>query len=255
MTKGECGAVRKWGWAVLGPASGASSPRSILAHALSLAVGPERTKRRGRLIAIATVLESCVAGGVPRFPTHPHARDDASRRAGNASSLFCHLSFSICHLSFSASLRSPVVTRCALPSRPHYNEPMSRRSSRGFSLVEVMAALLILSFVLITSLAVFVERQRRLQRADELIVVTQALVNETEVLRHEPYSSLHPGAAQPFTTTTEILGSLPSAETEVKVEQWKPGVKLVTLTVRWREGTASQSLQLVRADTGGGTFW
>ena len=54
---------------------------------------------------------------------------------------------------------------------------------RGFTLIEVLIALLILAVVITTTLLVFVERTRRLQDATETILAYQALSNEGEVRR------------------------------------------------------------------------
>jgi prepilin-type N-terminal cleavage/methylation domain-containing protein len=51
------------------------------------------------------------------------------------------------------------------------------RLQRGFTLIETLVGLLILAFILTTSLTVFVERQRRLRHADETIAAYQALAN------------------------------------------------------------------------------
>ncbi|MEA2489261.1 MAG: hypothetical protein QOH21_1053, partial [Acidobacteriota bacterium] len=51
---------------------------------------------------------------------------------------------------------------------------------RGFSLTEVLVALLILTLVITSSLVVFVERNRRMQQASELVLAYQALSNEAE---------------------------------------------------------------------------
>jgi len=126
---------------------------------------------------------------------------------------------------------------------------------RGFSLIETLAGLLILAFVLTTSLTVFTARQKRLRDADELIAVYQALANEAEVSRVIPFSSLKTGESS-FRSDTSILANLRGAETRVVVSKWKADTKLVSITVAWNEGTRSETLSLVRANTGpGGSFW
>jgi hypothetical protein len=41
----------------------------------------------------------------------------------------------------------------------------------------------------------------------------------------------------------------------VKVDDVKPGVKNVTMTVRWRGGERVARLTIVRVDTGGQPLW
>lgn len=131
------------------------------------------------------------------------------------------------------------------------------RDERGFSLVEIMAALLILTFVITTSLWAFLERNKRLQQASELILAYQALANEAEYRRRDPYAGLE---AEPifFKSDPRLLTPLAPFVTAVKVDVVKPGVKNVTMTVRWRNGEREARLAIVRVDTGapgGGTLF
>ncbi len=126
---------------------------------------------------------------------------------------------------------------------------------KGFSLVEVLAALLILAFVLTTSLLVFTQRQKRLRDADEMVVVWQALANEAEYVRLAPYSSFTSGTKREFESGTTLLKTLHRSETSVEAIDWKPGLKRVVLTVTWNGGARRARLTVVRAATPGGQFW
>src|SRR4051812_27847652 len=64
-----------------------------------------------------------------------------------------------------------------LIGRGVYNHLLMRRQ-RGFSLAEVLVGVLILGIVVSTSLAVFVERKKRLQQAREVTLAYQVLANE-----------------------------------------------------------------------------
>jgi prepilin-type N-terminal cleavage/methylation domain-containing protein len=126
---------------------------------------------------------------------------------------------------------------------------------RGFSLIETLAGLLILAFVLTTSLAVFTERQKRLRQADELIAVYQALANEAEVSRVIPFSSLSPGTSS-FRSDTSILDGLSGTTTTITVTPWENGARLVEMRVDWNDGARSETLTIVRTNAGGGgSFW
>lgn len=126
---------------------------------------------------------------------------------------------------------------------------------RGFSLIETLVGLLILAFVLTTSLAVFTERQKRLRQADEYIVVYQALANEAEASRVIPFASLTPGSSS-FRSDTTILDELRDVKTSVTVSNWKSGARMVEMTVEWNEGTRTESMSIVRVNMGhGGSFW
>ena len=102
-------------------------------------------------------------------------------------------------------------------------------SQGGFSLPEVLAALLIVTFVITVSFTAFLERNRRLEQASEIMLVYQSLANEAEFRRRINFALL--------------------------LDDVKPGVKNVTMTVRWRGGERVARLTIVRVDTGGQPLW
>jgi prepilin-type N-terminal cleavage/methylation domain-containing protein len=124
---------------------------------------------------------------------------------------------------------------------------------RGFSLVEVLVSLLILTLVITTTLAMFLERNRRLQQANETILAYQALANEAEVLRRVDFKDLAP--ATDFQSGTAILAPLAPFTVAATVDQPKAGVKTVTLTITWKQGKHHAELELTRVDTGGTNLW
>lgn len=128
------------------------------------------------------------------------------------------------------------------------------RRQRGFSLVEILVAFMILSIVMTISLAAFVERSRRLQQASEIILAYQALANEAEYRRRMDYASLE---AQPpeFVSDVAVLDPLKPFATIVAVKQVQPGIKSVLMTIRWNEGQRQAKLELLRVDTGGSNLW
>jgi prepilin-type N-terminal cleavage/methylation domain-containing protein len=130
------------------------------------------------------------------------------------------------------------------------------RRRRGFSLIELLAAILILTLVITTSLIAFTARRARAQQALETIVAYQALANEAEWRRRVPYDNLirEPQETE-FHTDTSILAPLRPFSTIVAVEQNGSALRKVTLTIRWRHGERSAKLTLLRADTGGGPLW
>ena len=133
-----------------------------------------------------------------------------------------------------------------------YNRVMRRE--RGFSLIEVLAALLILTLVITMSLAAFVERNKRLRQASEMILAYQALANEAEYRRRVNFDGLETAPVQ-FMSDTKILAPLAPFGTVVAVQRTQQRVKNVTLTVRWNNGTREAKLALVRVDTGGTNLW
>lgn len=128
------------------------------------------------------------------------------------------------------------------------------REERGFTLVEVLAALAIVTFVITTSLYAFLERNKRLQQASEIILAYQALANEAEYWRRVDFALLAT-KGDTFLSDTTVLAPLAPYGTAVKIDDVKPGVKNVTLTIRWRNGQRDARLGVVRVETGGGSLW
>ena len=124
---------------------------------------------------------------------------------------------------------------------------------RGFTLIELLFALLILTVIITTSLAVFVERTRRLAQASDIMLVWQVLANEAEIVRRVHYANLD--SVTGFTTDLTLLRPLKGRQTEVHVGTISPGIRRVTLTIRWDYGEREATLFVYRVDTGGGTLW
>jgi prepilin-type N-terminal cleavage/methylation domain-containing protein len=124
---------------------------------------------------------------------------------------------------------------------------------RGFSLVELLCALLVLTIVITTTLAVFVERTRRLRQASDMILAYQVLANEAEYQRRIPFNALTPSAS--FNTTTLLLQPMNPYTTTVEVTSTQIGIKIVTLTIAWNSGQRLARLALTRVDTGGANLW
>ncbi len=132
-----------------------------------------------------------------------------------------------------------------------YNHSMGRR---GFSLIEVLVALLILAIVITTTIAMFAERQKRLRQASETVLAYQALSNEAELWRRVDFNSLD-GQPLTFRSDMAILAPLAPYVTTVKIDKPRTDVRNITLTIRWNTAQHSASLALARADTGGTNLW
>jgi prepilin-type N-terminal cleavage/methylation domain-containing protein len=128
------------------------------------------------------------------------------------------------------------------------------RRSRGFSLAEVLVALAILAIVITTTIAMFAERTKRMRQASETILAYQALSNEAEYWRREPFAQIDDVSEQTFKSDTSILVPLAPFTTAVKVEKPRADIRNVTLTIRWAE-THEAHLAIARADTGGSGLW
>lgn len=123
------------------------------------------------------------------------------------------------------------------------------RDERGFSLVEIMAALLILTFVITTALYAILERNKRLQQASEIVLAYQALANEAEFRRRVPFGELEVESVFFHPSNREVLVPLAPDEASVTVDVVKPGVKKVTMTVLWHGREREARLSIIRVQT------
>jgi prepilin-type N-terminal cleavage/methylation domain-containing protein len=131
---------------------------------------------------------------------------------------------------------------------------VAKSRKRGFSLVELLVALLILTVVITTTIYMFTMRRQYLREANETVLVYQVLANEAEVWRRIPFGDLESKSAG-FQTDTTMLTPLNPFTTAVKIDKPRDDVKQVTLTVRWQNGGRQARLALVRVDTGGSNLW
>ena len=126
--------------------------------------------------------------------------------------------------------------------------------SRGFTLIEVLVALLILTIVITTTIAMFVERHKRLRQANETILAYQALSNEAEIWRRIGFGDLD-RQAMTFQSDTAILAPLAPYTASVHIDTPRADVKSVMFTIRWSNTQREAKLSIVRADTGGSNLW
>jgi len=133
---------------------------------------------------------------------------------------------------------------------------------RGYSLPEILVALVLLGLVITTSLVMFAKRAQYMRESSETILVWQAMWNEMEIWRRMDWNTLE---SQPpkFQSDLSLLAPLGTVDTKVDVAVSKddPHIKNVTLTVEWDYDAPKKvykrnaHLSLLRADTGGTNLW
>lgn len=119
----------------------------------------------------------------------------------------------------------------------------------------MLIALVIVGFVLTTSLAVFFDRERRLQAADELLIASQAMAIEVEMLRQTSYADLPISANRDFISSPAILTRLNGCVASESIIQHQPSLKRIVLTISWNSGQKRSELVTYRSHTGGGSVW
>ena len=129
------------------------------------------------------------------------------------------------------------------------------RNERGFSLIEVLVALLILAIVITTTIAMFGERQKRMRQANEMMLAYQVLANEVEYWRRIPLSDIDDTNKQKFQTDTTLIQPLAPYVTTVKVDKPNDDVRQVTFSIKWDSGQREAKLSIARVDTGGNPLW
>lgn len=126
---------------------------------------------------------------------------------------------------------------------------------RGFTLVEMLVAILILTIVITTSLGILFDRRKRLQDATEMALAWQTIANEAEARRHQSIAALHPGLETSFLTDLSLLASLENPQARVSVVAEAAGVRRLDLRVEWKGGSRIARASVYRTHTGGSALW
>ncbi|HEU5162667.1 MAG TPA: prepilin-type N-terminal cleavage/methylation domain-containing protein [Thermoanaerobaculia bacterium] len=131
----------------------------------------------------------------------------------------------------------------------------TRSASSGFTLIEVLVGLLVLTIVILTSLAVFADRSRRMSEAGEMALAWQVLANEAEAQRRQPFGALATADGVSFLTDPTGGGALKDAAGKITVTEEGPYLRALAMRIEWGGGTRSAETIVYRASTGGGTLW
>ena len=130
-----------------------------------------------------------------------------------------------------------------------------RRQQRGFSLAELIVALVILTLVVTTTLAMMAQRRDRIREASETVLVYQALANEVEYWRRTPFDSIDDKAKDGFQSDLKLLAGLEPYTASVEIKNDRPDVKQVKLKIDWFNNDRHALLIVIRSDTKGTNLW
>lgn len=110
------------------------------------------------------------------------------------------------------------------------------KSSRGFSLIEVLVSIFIIGVMLILLQAVLRSNGLVKMSKNQGIALSIAR-NEIEILRIGGYDSLP--ASGSF--SSDLLSTIPGAVTELVVDDYNTKTKQVTVQVSWKDSGATSS--------------
>ena len=134
------------------------------------------------------------------------------------------------------------MNRLQTPQRP---------APKGFSLLELLCAIFVISTGLTVALCGHFSSRDHLRENEARLMALTALENELETLRALPYSHLSTGAGQAFQSGNPMLDRLVDAACVTAIEEKAPGLKRVQVAIRWRGGegrTKSETLSTLIAD-------
>ncbi len=134
----------------------------------------------------------------------------------------------------------------------------ARGNQKGFSLIELSAALFILTVGLFGVIQMYHFGLDKLNAVREFTLATQAIQNEIETLRTMPFSSLENGERQGFIAAVPELETLVQVSPTVSIRDFIEGrgeVKEVTVRIKWigeHGRVIEKSLTTLIADKGRG---
>ena len=121
-------------------------------------------------------------------------------------------------------------------NRSIHNAGQALAVQDGFSLVELITALFVLSAGLLGSIHLYYRGLDAMNTVREAALVSSAVRNEVETLRAQPFAALQNAANRTFVSATPGLAELPKLQAGVTIEDgFDPAkrIKKITVDVTW----------------------
>ena len=120
---------------------------------------------------------------------------------------------------------------------------ISMLDQKGFTLVELMATIVVLGLVSVGIAGLFYDIQFMQRESNYLDIATRAAQTEVETLRNISYNSLTTG--QSITFTSSLPTQLPKGSTgTVAVSEPSPGLKRVDVVVSYIDASKQHTVKL-----------
>lgn len=117
-----------------------------------------------------------------------------------------------------------------------------RKYEAGFTLIEVMAAILIVTIVIAGSSFLFVAGRGQVSQQKHYRTATQLAAQKLEELKAGSYTAIASGTTTDSSVTLEDISYGRSYETVVNAN---PPYKTVTVTIGWMQGSNSRNVSMV----------
>jgi type II secretory pathway pseudopilin PulG len=119
---------------------------------------------------------------------------------------------------------------------------MKQREEAGFTLVELIAATVVMSLMVIGIVNLYITVETAQRKSYHLEIASRAGEREIESLRNSQYSSLVPGTTVDF--TSELPTELPTPRSGmVAVSEPGVGLRRVDITISYKDGNDTRTLK------------
>jgi prepilin-type N-terminal cleavage/methylation domain-containing protein len=119
---------------------------------------------------------------------------------------------------------------------------MKLRSQAGFTLVELMAAAMIMGLLVIGIFNLYIAIEIAQRKSYHLEIAARAGEREIESLRNSQYSSLVPGTSLDFTSELPAELLAPRSGT-VDVSEPEIGLRRVDITISYKDGNGTKTIK------------